>query len=274
VLATLATAALLAACGGGSGGSSPTPSIGTPPAAGSAGLWILQGPGLEAQAMATSPEGISFFSNPSRTVLYPAIANVPAPSAWHTILWNKYASYADFSAAVASNSVPPGTLIVGYDDEDWQYTPANEQLDPVGYTIKFAQLAHAHGFKVIAMPAEDLMNNLSGDSDKFAAFISFGMARAVAPYVDYYHIQAQDLEGNPPAFAAYVQTIGQQVHAANPAVTLTAGISTNPADATGGAVAGDMDAAISASQSFVSGYWINIVGNTTATAVAALENAP
>ncbi len=264
----------LAACGGGGGGSSTTPPVTSPPPAGSAGLWILQGPGLEAQAMATNPIGISFFSNPSRTVLYPVIANVPPPSTWRTIRWNKYASYADFSAAIASNSVPAGTVIVGYDDEAWSYTPSNEQLDPIDYTIKFAQLAHAHGFKVISMPAEDLMNNLSSESDKYAAFVSYGMARAVAPYVDYYHIQAQDLETNPPAYAAYVQTIAQQVHSVNPAVTITAGISTNPADASGGAVASDMDAAISASQRLVSGYWLNIVGATASIAATALQNAP
>jgi hypothetical protein len=232
-------------------------------------LWILEGPGLEAQAMATDPEGIKFFSNPSRTVLYPVKATVPAPASWKVILWHKYGSFAAFQSDINSGSVPAGTQIVGYDNEAWSFTPANEQREPIGYTIKFAQLAHAHGYKVFAMPAENIIQYRYPGQDKFTAFVKFGMAGLVAPYVDYYHIQSQDLQNVPASYASYTQQIVAQVHAANPRVVVTGGVSTNPPQA---ATAGDIDASIKASAQMVSGYWLNIVGATTPIASAALAN--
>jgi len=252
----LSTASTLRAAPTPATGPSPTPKI-----------WILQGPGLEAAAMAKDPEGIKFFSNPSRTVMYPVIADVSAPSSWKTILWQKYDSFAAFQSDIANGVVPLGTKVVGYDDEAWPATPVGEQNDPIGYTIKFAQLAHAHGYKMISMPAEDLMHGLSQGETKFTAFINYGMAKAVAPYVNYYHLQAQDLEVTPAAYVSYVKTIVAQVHGANPDVIVTGGVATASPE-----TAAEIDATIEASRELLSGYWFNIVGQTTPIASEALTN--
>lgn len=225
--------------------------------------------------MATDARGIAFFASPSRIVLYPVIANVPPPPSWKVLLWHKYTSFATFQQDVDAGTVPRGTEIVGYDDEKWHLTPANEQADPIGYTIKFARLAHAHGYKVIAMPAENLMQALSPERDKFAGFLGFGMAKAVAPYIDFYHIQAQGLQQNidgaPPSFMSFVRQVADQVHSANAKVIVTAGISTNTPGAARSTTPDDMAAAVRAVDPIVSGYWLNIVGGASQVAADALS---
>jgi hypothetical protein len=271
MVAVVCAAVQLVGCGGGGGGQGSVPGTASRPP--TTQLWILQGPGLEAQAMATNPEGIAFFSNPSIAVLYPVRSNVPAPSAWNVRLWQKYTSFAAFQSAVRTGTVPAGTAIVGYDDEAWSQTPPEEQNDPIKYTIEFAQLAHQSGYSVIAMPSEDLMQAKFPGQDKFASFISYGMAKAVAPYLDYYDIQSQDLETSPSAYASFTQAIAIQVHSAHGSVVITDGLSTSLPTQTQIAPV-SIDAAVGATSSLVSGYWLNVVGATTPIAAAALANFP
>jgi len=223
--------------------------------------------------MATNPEGIAFFSNPSITVMYPVRANVGAPSSWRVLLWQKYTSFASFQSAIQTGMVPAGTNVVGYDDEAWSLTPANEQRDPVGYTIRFAKLAHQNGYGMISMPSENLMQAMFPGQDKFASFITYGMATSVAPYVDYYEIQSQDLETSASSYASFTQTIVGQVHSANAAVIITGGLSTSIPNEPQITPA-NIDAVVAASFSSVAGYWLNIVGATDPIAFAALANLP
>lgn len=285
IAAAVCAAIQLVACNGGSQGSplgananssvlqSTTPARRAAATLSTADLWIFQGPGLEAQAMATNPEGIAFFSNPAITVMYPVKANVPAPSAWTVILWQKYTSFATFQTAVAAGTVPAGTAVVGYDDELWSKTPANEQSNPIGYTIQFAQLAHQNNYLFVSMPAENLMQGLFPGKNKYASFITYGMAAQVAPYVDFYSIQAQGLELTPPSYASFTQTIVSQVQSANANAVITGGISTTVPNAPP-VTAAQMDAAFAASMSMVAGYWLNIAAGTTPVAAAALANYP
>lgn len=236
--------------------------------------WIVQGPRLDAEAVATNPDAIAFFNDPNRIVLYPAIAAVPAPRTWHVILWRKYASLERFRDDLARGKVGSGVQIVGYDPEHWRFTPVDEQQDPIASSIAFAQLAHAHGYKVIVMPAENLAV-INRRADKFRAFLDSGYASRVAPYVDFYHIQAQGLQhrinGPFPSYRSFVEQMVAQIHAANPNVIITAGISTNTpgsAEPTSGA---DMAAAAKAVSDLVSGYWINVVRGNNSTAVDALR---
>lgn len=248
----------------------------TAPSAPNVRYWILHGPGEEAQAMATDPRGVKFLSDPSRIVLYPVNARVPAPSSWNVIPWKPYASFAKFQEDVNSGRIPRGTQVVGYDIESWRFSPSDEQADPIGYTIKFAQLAHAHGFKVISTPAEDLMGRLAPGENKFLAFEKFGMAKAVAPYVDFYHIQAQGLQHNidgpAPSFLSFTRNIIAQVHDANPNTIITVGISTNTPGDRGHPTSGDdIVATVRAVDPLVRGYWLNIVGGHNETAMDAVE---
>lgn len=238
--------------------------------------WILHGPAEEAQAMATNPDGVKFLSNPSRVVLYPVNARVPAPSSWKVVLWKPYASFAKFQEDVNSGRVPRGTQVVGYDIESWRFSPPEEQADPIGYTIKFGQLAHVHGYKFISTPAEDLMGRLAPGENKFLAFEKFGMAKAVAPYVDFYHIQAQGLQHNidgpAPSYLSFTRNIIAQVHDANPNAIITVGISTNTPGDRGHRTSGDdIVATVRAVDPLVRGYWLNIVGGHDQTALDAVD---
>lgn len=239
--------------------------------------WFLQGPRHEAQAMATDPRAIAFFSDPSRIVVYPSIAAVPAPSSWHVVLWHKYTTIQKFEADLASNKVGAGVQIVGYDAEAWALTPDEEQNDPVGFTKKFAELAHAHGYKVIATPAINLMARKHHGENKFVAFVNDGLAKAIAPYVDFYHIQAQGLQQNVdgavPSYKWFVAQITEQVHAANPNAIVTVGISTNTPGSHTETSSDDIAASVRAAESTpgVAGYWLNVVGGSGAVASDALS---
>jgi hypothetical protein len=192
------------------------------------------------------------------------------------LIWRKYDSYEQFAHDVAANAVPQGTQIVGYDPEKWDLTPTDEQSDPVAYTIKFAQLAHAHGYKFLATPAINLMNVQAPRRNKYTAFVASGFARSVAPSVDFYNIQAQGLQHNvngaPPSYAWFVNQIAGQIRAANPNAVITAGISTNTPGYFGETTAGDIASSAKAAAPLVTGYWINVVRGNSEPAVRALED--
>jgi len=237
--------------------------------------WILHGPGIEAQVLATDPTGVAFLSDPSRVVIYPVVANVPPPASWHVVWWKTYASFAKFQADIAANRVPPQVKVVGYDIEAWDFTPDDEHADPLGSMIKFAKLAHAHGYKVIVTPAINLMRRLHPGVNKYTAFTASGIAKAVAPYVDFYHIQSQGLQHNvdgpAPSFKSFVLDMVEQVHSANPSVIVTAGLTTITP---GRRIPSDPDEiveAVRAVDPYVSGYWLNIVGGHNSTALDALS---
>ena len=237
--------------------------------------WILQGPRLDAYAMATRDRAIRFFSSPSRIVLYPAVAAVPPPESWHVVFWRKFDSLADFRRAIETNAIGKNVVVVGYDPERWQMTPDDEQRDPIASTIAFANLAHAHGYRVIVMPAANLMQRLFPGRNKYDAFVAYGYAKAVAQYVDFYHIQAQGLQHaidrGTPSYVSFVRDIAAQVRAANPSAIITAGISTNTPGDVVPTQAGDMAAAARAVSDLVQGYWINVVRDQGDTANDALR---
>ena len=239
--------------------------------------WFLQGPRLEAQAMATDRRAVAFFSDPSRIVVYPAIAAVPPPSSWHVMRWRKYTTIQKFQHDLDTHSVGDGVQIVGYDAEQWALTPTEEQDDPAGYTEKFAQLAHSHGYKFIATPAINLMMRKYHGKNKYVAFVDDGLAKSLAPYVDFYHIQAQGLqqnvEGSQPSFKWFVEQIAAQVHSANPNAIVTVGISTNTPGSHTETSPDDIAASVRAAESIpgVSGYWLNVVGGKGSVASDALS---
>ncbi len=239
--------------------------------------WFLQGPRLEAQAMATDRNAIAFFSDPSRIVVYPAIAAVPPPSSWHVMLWRKYTSIQQFQDDISANKVGKNVQIVGYDPEVWSHTPDEEQQDPSDYIIKFAQLAHAHGYKVIATPAINLMGKKYHGQNKYVAFVNDGLAKTVAPYVDFYHIQAQGLQknidGGVPSYKWFITQISNQVHGANPNAIVTVGISTNTPGAHVDTSPDDIAASVRAAESTpgIAGYWLNVVRGENSIASDALS---
>ncbi len=71
-------------------------------------------------------------------------------------------------------------------------------------------------------------------------------------------VQAQSLERDPRTYRAFVRAAVAQARAANPHVSVLAGLSTNPP---GPAVSsGELAAAIRATSAAVAGYWLNVPG--------------
>ncbi|MDQ2872347.1 MAG: hypothetical protein M3R35_04365 [Candidatus Eremiobacteraeota bacterium] len=221
-------------------------------------FWILTS-GAAARTLGADPVALHYFARPGKVVMWPIKTGISAPASWHTVPWLSYTSFAQFQAAVASGTVPPNTRAVMYDCENWDFTPANEQADPVGYMRKFAALAHAHGYMVIGALGIDVMDVIAPSNNKWTAFEQSGIAAKIAPLVDFYHIQSQRLEQTLPQYVAFTQAIEQQVRAANPKAIITAGVTTNMNGAA--ATPQQIASAVEATSSIVSGYWLNVPSN-------------
>jgi hypothetical protein len=171
-----------------------------------------------------------------------------------------FSSVADLRAALAESALPPGTRAVLYDPEVWSYTPPAEQRNPVAAAAQAAGLAHAHGLKIIIAPALNLTAVLAPGSPapRWRQFLDLGLTRSLARVADAVEVQAQSLERDPAAYAAFVREAAAQARAAHPGVSVLAGLSTNPP---GAAVnSRQLTAAIQASRADVDGYWLNIPG--------------
>jgi hypothetical protein len=168
-------------------------------------------------------------------------------------------SVASLQTALADHQVPPGGAVL-YDCENWSFTPASEQRDPVQAATQAANLAHAHGLKFIVAPALDLMTVLAAHTpgQDWQRYIRLGLAGAMAKVADVVELQAQSLERDPGTYAAFVSQATAQARAANPGITMLAGLSTNPPGTV--VTSSTLTAAIASSESVVDGYWLNIPG--------------
>lgn len=189
-----------------------------------------------------------------------------------------FKSYAAFQRAVANGTISPDVHWVAYDNEDWAATPVAEQENPVQYETMFAQLAHQNGYKVILMPALDLVHGSAQGAEPGQAYLDEGLATASAKNADIYEIQAQSFElsayRSTNAYAAFVSRAVAQARAANPDIVVFAGISTQRAQ---GATQLDQD--YLATRSLVAGYWLNVpqsgdVGSSASMAGQFLKQLP
>jgi hypothetical protein len=169
-----------------------------------------------------------------------------------------FPSLTGLSHALAGGRLPAGTRAVLYDPEAWSFTPAAEQRDPVQAAAHAAGLARAHGLRLIVAPALNLTTMLArGSSEpRWRQFLDLRLAARMAKVADAIELQAQSLERDSGAYATFVGEAAAQARAANPGVTILAGLSTNPP---GAFVPSDqLVAAIDASRASVDGYWLNI----------------
>jgi hypothetical protein len=171
-----------------------------------------------------------------------------------------FPSYAELSAAVDGGNLPAGTTAVLYDAEAWSLTPPDEQADPTSYYARAGELAAAHHLMLIAAPALNLATGAgpSSSAARARAYLERGLPAAAARHAAVYEIQAQSLERNAEAYAAFVRAAASAARAANPGVTVLAGLSTNPPGAP--VDAAQLVAAIRATLGVVDGYWVNIPG--------------
>ena len=172
-----------------------------------------------------------------------------------------FSSVATLRSTLDGNGLPAGTQAVLYDPEVWAYTPAAEQRDPVLAAAQAAEMARSHGLQIIVAPAMNLTSALDPGSSapRWQTLLDLHIIGPMARAADTVELQAQSLERDPAAYAAFVREAAAQARAANPKVTVLAGLSTNPP---GAAVdSQQLTAAIQASQADVDGYWLNIPGS-------------
>jgi hypothetical protein len=171
-----------------------------------------------------------------------------------------FTSAAALTAAVSGGQLRTGVYGVLYDPEAWPFTPQAEQRDPVSAAARAAAVAHAHGLRFIVTPALNLSTVLSpgAKGPRWRTFLSLRLVGRLAKVADVIEFQAQSLERDTGTYASFVQAAASQARTANPAVSVLAGLSTNPP---GAPVDGSqLTAAIGASRSVVTGYWLNIPG--------------
>jgi hypothetical protein len=171
-----------------------------------------------------------------------------------------FPSVGELRSALSGHTLPPGTQAVLYDPEAWSFTPPAEQRDPVRAAEQAAVLAHAHGLKLIVAPALNLTTILDpgGSRSRWRSYLNLGLARSMARVADVVELQAQSLERSPATYSAFVRQAAAQARAANPRVSVLAGLSTNPPGAP--VVTQQLTAAFQATRPDVDGYWLNIPG--------------
>jgi hypothetical protein len=171
-----------------------------------------------------------------------------------------FASAAALESAVNAGQIPPGTWGVLYDPEAWSFTPAAEQRDPVLAATQAAAVAHANGLRLIVTPALNLTTVLQPGSSqpRWQQFLDLNLVGNLARVADVIELQAQSLERDSGTYAGFVKAAAAQASDANPAVTVLAGLSTNPPGAP--VSSQHLTDAIRATRSTVAGYWLNIPG--------------
>ena len=247
VLLLVLAAAGLTGCSGGSAQPGPSPTGDT------AASWIFTKQALDAvtanpQARARLSDARIFEILTQNEQPSMSVAVVPTVS---------FKSFATLRDTINSGRLRPGIRAVIYDSEHWAQTPSIEQLDPAGYYLQAATVVHAHGLIFIATPAMDLVNAAGGKAaDPAQDFLARGIDGSVATYADVVDVQSQSLEEDTAAYRDFVLRAAAQIKSANPAVTVIAGLSTNPRDSaiTSGMLVSDMTSVAGTA----SGFWLNI----------------
>jgi hypothetical protein len=222
------------------------------PGINAAEFWIMNADELSALQAADAGDASYGLRSANLFVLEPPQTHSPAGQ---TVAYFK--SYAAFRSAITQHGIATGTHWVAYDNEAWPATPEREQRDPLRYETLFASLAHSHGYKVMLMPAQNLIPGFSRGSDAWQQYLDLGLASTSGRVADIYEIQAQPYElaafRQAGDFQKFVQQAAAQAHAANPNVVVFAGLSTARVS-----TVSDLTQDFADTRGLVAGYWLNI----------------
>ena len=184
-----------------------------------------------------------------------------------------FASFATMQAAIQGSTLEPGVKYVLYDNEDWPFTPSNEQAAPFTYRGPDAlALAHAHGLQVIFTPAANLSPDpqsrlhdleparvgqeqvlrLSGPEHGGPGRGGLGHRR------DPGSAGRGSNQGSPPSSAK----AALQARAAAPSHPVLLGI-TSAIPGSGAVSPSTLTGVVAATRSLVDGYWLNVPGDVT-----------
>jgi hypothetical protein len=156
---------------------------------------------------------------------------------------------------------------------------ADTVLDPADYEALFANLAHAYGYAFLAGPATDLVTVQSAfnSGEKiYPQYLSMGFPQfsTQAP-AEAYDIQAQGSQITEPSsdctstYCSFVQSAAQVANQANAATVVYAGVSTDPDGVQ--AMVTQMFGAVTDTNDFVTGYWLNVPDSNFTLATSFLQ---
>jgi hypothetical protein len=218
------------------------------------------------------------------------VYQVSDPEATDTpVTANAIVSYHEYSGGQAAvdvglGNLPTGTQAIVLDQEDWQgtcqgsptCTPQDELDDPVGAatTAAAATMSANPPLTLIATPGLDLFDGtgtLPCTQKLYLCYLSYNMAGKMAaiPGVDVIDLQAQSLEATPGTYESFVEQASAQAKAANPNIVVLSGLSTDPNTNPQPTVKQiETCASYVFSNSYVSGFWMNIPNGSSGYAEA------
>jgi hypothetical protein len=194
-----------------------------------------------------------YFNQPNAFQSSNTTISSATPNATHTV---NFADETKLEAAITNGTLPADTGAVIYDCECWPGTPLDQQHDPAPYYQRAADAVQGAGLTFIATPATDLANGCNpGSNPDWERYLSGNIPALAAKSADIYEIQSQKFQADLPTYTSYVQQAAAQALAANPDVSIMAGLTTNHngVEYTGA----DLIAAARAVQNDVWGWWIN-----------------
>ena len=172
-----------------------------------------------------------------------------------------YASFEVFRDVARAAWFVRGLDAVMHDPEAWAATPLAEQRDPTRFCARFASVARQDVETVIITPHPNLMTvpgarcrSEAGES-VYQSFIRCGVMSAAARHADIVEVQAQQLQGQPDEYRAFVVQATTQARAANQGVEVIAGLTTTHASPA------QMVDAWSSVRDVVDGYYLSIRGD-------------
>jgi hypothetical protein len=195
--------------------------------------WIMTGWGVHLNNLA-DPATTSYFFNTAGSFGTGPNNNItPISDGFVASSALSYASYAQFASDIRTGAITYPYKWVAYDPEAWSQTPLYEQRNPVKYLRLFGKLAHAHGYKVMELPARDL-GGVPGSACPARPgesldpwYIRCNIAGAAAAYSDIYVLQDQVNTTSVSEFAYLYNTVRAQAQAANPQIVTDTEVSTN-----------------------------------------------
>ncbi len=221
--------------------------------------WMVASSGLQHFSQAGG-DSAYFYDSPGNFIMSGMKGAEGFPKAYRALPTAGFRSYADLKRALDGGKIPAEVKAILWDPESWEFTPSEEQHDIAKFAKLAADAVHSRGLIFIATPATDLTRILSPSvtTGRYDEFLRLGIATAAARYADVYEIQAQGSLGNLELYTHFVKGAVAQARAANPKVTVFAGLSTNPSGKH--VTPKDLYDAVMATRNDVAGYWLNIPG--------------
>jgi hypothetical protein len=222
--------------------------------------WMFhRGPGLA--AVAADPRASRVLDGTQPYILKKGGDRFVIPPTWNSIPVTPFQAFGELQAAIQQRTLAADIKGVLYDYEKWQFTPIEEQRNPLPYVKQASELVRGQGLRFLTSPSANLVKVMApetglSDPEIFESYLRLGIAADGARDADAYIAQGQRALQSTEVFAYFIQQAAAQARRANPNVEVIGNLSTNPLGRR--VMVDDLIRAIDATREFVGGYWMNI----------------